>query len=213
MKRVSTSSTISSVSTSSKCYCSWLERMLNDKKSPLISPLFHNNNFISNLKEKSELFHDNFSRQCLLIRNRSTIPLVFTPQTHKSFLLCQIAANDLESIINKLDPEKVYCHYMISIHMIKFSRSSICKSLEMIFKSCLNQGISPEKYKKANIVLAYKKVDHQCVTNYRSVSLLPLFSKIFEKHIYEAMLKHFSENNLIPQTNPVSNQMTPAWTN
>ena len=38
----------------------------------------------------------------------------------------------------------------------------------------------------------YKKGDHQCVKNYRLVSLLPVFSKMFERLIF----KHFWDNNL-----------------
>ena len=49
-------------------------RMLNDKKIPEITPLFYNNNFISNFKEKSELFNEHFSEQCSLIQNKSTVP-------------------------------------------------------------------------------------------------------------------------------------------
>ena len=43
----------------------------------------------------------------------------------------------------------------------------------------------------------YKIGDHQCVKNYRPVSLLPVFSKIFERLIYNAIFKHFLDNNLI----------------
>ena len=53
-KRVSEK--LSSVSTSSKCYSSALKRMLNEKENPVIPPLFHNNNFISNFKEKKRTF-------------------------------------------------------------------------------------------------------------------------------------------------------------
>ena len=60
-KRVSQG--LSSISASSKCYWSLQKRMLNDKKTPVIPPLFHNNNFISNLKEKSEVFNEHFSKQ------------------------------------------------------------------------------------------------------------------------------------------------------
>ena len=48
-----------------------------------------------------------------------------------------------------------------------------------------------------NIVPVYKKGDHQCVLNYRPVSVLPVFSKIFERLIYKAMFNHFLDNNLI----------------
>ena len=67
----------------------------------------------------------------------------------------------------------------------------------MISKSCLNQDIFPAEWKKANLVPLYKKEGHQCVKNYRLVSLLPVFSKIFERLFYKAMFKHFLDNNLI----------------
>ena len=43
----------------------------------------------------------------------------------------------------------------------------------------------------------YKKGDHQCVKIYRPVSLLPVFSKIFVRLIYNVMFKYFLDNNLI----------------
>ena len=55
----------------------------------------------------------------------------------------------------------------------------------------------PAEWKKANVVSVYKKEDHQCVKNYRLVSLLPVFSKRFERLIYNAVFKHFLDNNLI----------------
>ena len=45
--------------------------------------------------------------------------------------------------------------------------------------------------KKTNVVSLYKKGDDQSVKNYRSVSLLPVFCKIFERLLYNATFKHF----------------------
>ena len=77
--------------------------------------------------------------------------------------LFQFTANDIKSIINKLDPNKAHGHDMISIRMIKLCGDSAYKPLEMIFKSCLNQEIIPAEWKKANVVPVHKKGDHQCV--------------------------------------------------
>ena len=65
---------------------------------------------------------------------------------------------------------------------------SICM---MILKSCLNQGIFPEEWKKANVVPVHKKGDHQCVKNHRPASLLPVFTKIFERLTYNIVFKSF----------------------
>ena len=86
---------------------------------PVIPPMFYNNNFIFDFKEKSELFNEYFSKQCLLIQNKSTIPSFFTPLTHNILSSFQFTAEEFKSIINKLDPNKARGHDMISICMIK----------------------------------------------------------------------------------------------
>ena len=45
-----------------------------------------------------------------------------------------------------------------------------------------------------NAVPLCRKGDHQCVNNCRPVSLLSMFSKIFERLIYNAMFKHLDNN-------------------
>ena len=64
-----------------------------------------------------------------------------------------------------------------------------------------------------NVLPVHKKGDYQCMKNYKPVSLLPVFSKIFERLIYDAVLKHFLDTTLFPLANPVSNQVNPALTN
>ena len=48
-----------------------------------------------------------------------------------------------------------------------------------------------------NVVLIHKRDDKQNVKNYRPVSLLPIFGKIFERLIYNEMYSFFIENDLI----------------
>ena len=46
-------------------------------------------------------------------------------------------------------------------------------------------------------MLVPNKGDHQCVKNYRPVSLIPVLSKIFKRIIYNGIFKIFLGNNLI----------------
>ena len=55
----------------------------------------------------------------------------------------------------------------------------------------------PTQWKRANIVPIHKKNDKQVVSNYRPVSLLPIYSTIFEKLIFNELFKFFEENNLL----------------
>ena len=48
---------------------------------------------------------------------------------------------------------------MISIQMVKFCDASLCKPVDLMFKSCLESGKFPLEWKKANVVSAHKKGD------------------------------------------------------
>ena len=48
-----------------------------------------------------------------------------------------------------------------------------------------------------NVVPIHKKGDKQILKNYRSVSLLPICSKIFERLMYNKMLGFFLDKGLI----------------
>ena len=80
--------------------------------------------------------------------------------------------------------------------MLKICGVSICKTFEIIFRTCLNHGKFPKEWKKPNIVLVFKKGDKQY---YSSVSLLPICSKIFERIIYNNTYNYLIDNNLISQ--------------
>ena len=99
--------------------------MLNDKKTPLISFLFHNNNFIFNFKEKSELFNELFSKKLFIVTKQKYYTFRLLPLTYKSLSSFQFTANDIKSIINKLDPNKAHGHDMINIRMNKLCGDSI----------------------------------------------------------------------------------------
>ena len=66
------------------------------------------------------------------MQNRSTIPSVFTPLTHKSLASFKFTGNDIKCVINKSDFNKAHIHDMIGIRMIKLCGDSICKILEII---------------------------------------------------------------------------------
>ena len=54
----------------------------------------------------------------------------------------------------------------------------------MTLNDALSRGIFPGSLKVANITQVHKKDEATDKENYRPVSVLPLFSKIFEKVIY-----------------------------
>ena len=84
--------------------------------------------------------------------------------------------------------------------MINICGNSLCKPLEMIFKSCIIKGECPSQWKKANVVPVYKKSDKQTLKNYKPISLLPIFEKFFERIIYNNVFEYLTTNKLISNT-------------
>ena len=55
----------------------------------------------------------------------------------------------------------------------------------------------PMEWKKANVVPIHTKNDNRCIKNYRTVSLLPICSKIFERLLFNELYKFLNENDLL----------------
>ena len=75
--------------------------------------------------------------------------------------------------------------------MIKPSDASLVTPLKIIFTNCMRQGVFPEIWKCANVVPVHKKNKNNVNSNYRSISLLPIFGKILEKLMYDSLYTHF----------------------
>ena len=79
-------------------------------------------------------------------------------------------------------------------------KSSKTKSLILCLKVVKlylsNIGFFPEVWKRANIVPVHKKEDKNLMKNYRPVSLLPTFSKVYERVIYNTLFIYFKDNKL-----------------
>ena len=184
--------------TSTKCYWSLLKTILNKKKVPCIPPIFHNNKYVTDVKEKSKIFNSFFVNQCSLIPNNSILPSELKLLTEHTLTSCNFFESDILHIINNQDSNKAHGHDMISIRMLKLCGEAICRPLNIIFKTYLNTGKFkfPSEWKKGNVVPIHKKDDKQNVKNYRPVSLLPICGKIFERLIDNLMYDFLTENDL-----------------
>ena len=92
---------------------------LNNKKIPLIPPLYYENSFISDFKEKAEFFNCFFSRQCSLLANHRELPTSRSFRTDKQLSSVTFSAEDKGKIIQGLDHNKAHGNDNISICMLK----------------------------------------------------------------------------------------------
>ena len=104
-------------------YRSLLKIFLNNKEIPFIPPLFYENYFITDFKEKAECFNFYFSKQYSLILNNSSLPGDANYITDKRLSTVTFSAEDIGRIIQDLDSSEGYGHNNISIHIHKYSHT------------------------------------------------------------------------------------------
>ena len=127
---------------------SFMKKLIHAKDN-FYKKFFHKNNNMYHLCAFKNFFNSFFADQCSPSGSvlSSELPL----RTESTLSSCHFKKDDILRIINNLDPNKAHDHAKISIHMLKICGDSICKSLNIIFKTCLRKGKFPLEWKKANI--------------------------------------------------------------
>ena len=127
----------------------------------------------------SNLFHTPFP--CIKFRNTS--------------------AKESEKIINSLKIKNSSGYDEISTKILRISAPFISSPLSYICNKSMLSGTFPTRLKYAIVKPILKKGNKENVTNYIPISLLTSFSKVFEKLIYDRLLKHIQTNNIYALNN------------
>ena len=66
-----------------------------------------------------------------------------------------------------------------------------------VFKVSIEQGIFPDSLKIAKVTPIFKSGDKDNVSNYRPISILPVFSKVLERIMYNKVYNHLDSKGLL----------------
>ena len=110
-----------------------------------------------------------------MINCDSSLPSEVIKKVENYLYSVNFSAEDILQIINNLDSDKADGHDEIRIKMLKICSSSVCRPLQIIYKSCLNRGKFPQEWKNSNIVPVLKKNEKHLVKNCPSIPLLPIY--------------------------------------
>ena len=101
---------------------------------------------------------------------------------------------EIYGIISSLDNGKASD---ISIRIIKKSIDILVPHLNEFYNAFIDLGIFPDILKIGQISPIFKKGNPQSLQNYRPVTTLPCFGKIFEKVIYSRLYNYCTAKNII----------------
>ena len=113
-----------------------------------------------------------------------------------SFFLEPIV-EEVVKYIRAMNPSKSTGRHGSSAKYIKMSGFVIAPVLTNIFNACIPTGYFPKVLKTAEVVPIFKKGERELCSNYRPISILNPFAKLFERCLLDQLNNYFVSNNLI----------------
>ena len=113
-----------------------------------------------------------------------------------SFYFDPFASAEVEAEIKVLPNNKAYGLYLYPVSILKLSSHVISQPLAQIFNGSVFSGSLPAKLKTAKVIPVFKSGDESKPGNYRPISLLSIFNRIFEKLVYKR-LKFVNKHNIL----------------
>lgn len=156
------------------------------KDKPLLNPLeiaeaF--NEFFINQNAHSSIISDKF-------KNVSN-------GTSSSIFLAPVDSYEIKKIVRSLKNKKSSGFDNIPMTVIKSCIDLITEPLVHVINRTLETGIFPDQLKRALIKPLHKKGLKTDMANSRPIALLPSFSKIFEKVIFNRLTDFFNKNSTL----------------
>jgi hypothetical protein len=119
----------------------------------------------------------------------------FMPKSNtNSIFMADSTADEIEKIICGLTNGKASD---IPVTVIKRTSNIISPILARHFNQLMQQGTFPSELKVGKVTPIYKKDNQELLENYRPISILPIFGKLFEKIIYRRLYSFFVSQGIL----------------
>ena len=120
-----------------------------------------------------------------------------TKPAASSFMFKPVTAREVELGILALPNNKSHGLYFCPTKLLKYSSTIISNILVKIVNLSVKSRSYPSKLKKAKVIPGFKTEDETGANNYRPISLLSIFDRIFEKIMYKRMMHFINVKNIL----------------
>lgn len=148
-------------------------------------------------KENGDELADNFNKHFVNTKDLNKPHINFPRKCQKSFYMFEVTAKELSKVIKTLKSGTATGYDEIPMSVIKSSMQNIAKPLCFLINKSFVDGIFPSALKIAVLKPLFKKGNKEDFNNYRPISLLTGFSKIFEKILTMRLLSFFEKFNIL----------------
>ena len=152
------------------------------------------NNFFANVagKIKEPVTHSNHDKLKDFCDSR-------LPDNIK-FSISNIEKDQVLKYLSTMDSCKATGTDNIGPRLLKFAAPYIAGDISYICNHSVNSSTFLRKWKEAKVSPLHKNGPHDDVNNYRPISILPVLSKVLEKHVHDCLSAYLKEYNLLHKT-------------
>ena len=166
-----------------------------------ISNIFVRDKNLNTALEISEGFNNFFTNvssdlESKLPAAQSDPMMYLPPRIMQAMEIPRTNANEVSSVIRSLKNKKCRTNDF-SPSVLKRNVHLLAQPLTLLLNQSFEQGIFPNRLKLAHVIPLYKKGAKSDPNNYRPISLLNIFSKIFEKVMKKKFIAFIDSNHIL----------------
>jgi hypothetical protein len=123
-------------------------------------------------------------------------PLTYMEKVYDTIFLKPVTENEIVNTILKMK-EASAGYDNISTKVVKLTYLHFLKPLTHVCNLSFRDGVFPDELKIAKVIPIFKNGDRKSVNNYRPVSILNCFSKIFEKLMSTRIIEFITHHDVL----------------
>ena len=182
-----------------------VKKILSWKSSGSPNQLFVNGNLVTKPQDVASAQNEYFLDKIRTIRENLPPP-VTDPLAKLSNLMIGRTCSFSFSAVHPDSVDKIICDLgnsssfgldLIDTKVIKLIRPAIVPALTHIINLSLSTSKFPQFWKNAKIIPLHKKDDQLNPKNFRPVAILPVFSKVLERVVFNQIVEYLSSNSLL----------------
>lgn len=176
---------------------------------PPISLSDENNIDIRDAKHIANIFNGHFTSIASKLKTSMNLLNIPNLSKLKTFILSKIqpdattfsiptiSTKEVINYLSKIPSNKATGVDGISPLLLKIGVHEIAPSIVKLINMSLSCMTFPSRWKTAKVTPLFKAGSTADVNNYRPISVLPVISKIIERHVHESLSSYLSDNGLI----------------
>ena len=171
-------------------------------KSKLPSVFYSNNQYISDPIEVANRFCDYFTNIGPNLAKQipisvTTISSYLRGNFPNSLFFHSVSELEVIEIVKSLHSSSASGHDKIPVWIVKNTIDLISEPICSFVNFSIETGIVPSQLKIAGIIPIYKSGVNNLFSNYRPISVLPVFSKVLEKAVYNRLMNYIDINHIL----------------